>query len=73
MASNVVSLFGRDGMFYRSAFCVVFVVMIEHFVEFVFCFMVCVVEVCLVYFSAFEFGVFCSMVCVVEVCLVVLV
>jgi len=73
MASNVVSLFGRVGLFYRSAFCVVVVVMVEHFVEFVICFMVCVVEVCLVFFSAFGFGVFSSMVCVVDVCLVVLV
>jgi len=50
MAFNVVSLFGRVGLFYRSAFCIFVVVMVEHFVEFVFCFMVCVVEVCLVFF-----------------------
>jgi len=51
MASNVVNLyFGRVGLFYRFAFCVVVFVMVEHFVEFVFCFMVCVVEICLVFF-----------------------
>jgi len=66
--SRCESLFDRVGLFYRSAFCVVVVVMVEHFVEFVFCFMVCVVEVCLVFFSAFDFGVFCSMVCVVVCC-----
>jgi len=69
MASNVVNLYLVE-LFYRSAFCVVVFEMVEHFFEFVFCFMV---EVCLVFFSAFDFGVFCSMVCVVEVCLVVLV
>ena len=41
------SSFGRVGLFYCSAFCVVVFVMVEHNVEFVFCLMVCVVEVCL--------------------------
>ena len=46
--AHVVNLYLVE--FYLSAFCVVVAVMVEHFVELVFCFMVCVVEVCLVFF-----------------------